>query len=231
MIHDMSDRPDPLRFQGRGPSAGRVVAFPRPGAQDLGLDDGSYSLDDFYVASTNQHDHSETIQLKVPKHVKALLNQFVRMEDIPAYRSANDVMRDALVHRLQYLQHEYESSTALQLWITMETTRTRLETIQAEMTAQRQLVDYFREVVELAVGDQDRAMLEVITASATEFIRAAREPHRSVVLEHLRRGYLALGMDDAGLQELAAEEAADRFDPTVEIHDTMAAAMAVDPPG
>lgn len=226
-VHDMGDAPDPLRFQGRGDQTNVRYIQPRgsssgaggSSSRDLGLDDGSYSPDDFYVASTNQHDHSETTQLKLPKHVKALANQFVNNEEIPAYRSVNDVIRDALVHRLQYLQHEYHASPALQLWITMETTRTRLETIQAEMIAQRQLVDYVREVVDQAVENRDPAMLELIATSGTEFVRTAREPHRGTVLDHLRMGFKSLGLDDAALQELAAEETADRFDPSVEIHE------------
>lgn len=221
-VHDMGDASDPLRFRAR--TAQTNVRYIRPedaqaGARDLGLDDGAYSPDDFYVASTNQHDHSETVQLKLPKHVKALANQFVNNEEIPAYRSVNDLVRDAMVHRMQYLQHEYHASPALQLWITMETTRTRLETIQAEMTAQRQLVDYVREVVEQAVENRDPAMLELIVTSGTEFVRAAREPHRSTVLDHLRMGYTALNLDDTALRELAAEEAADRWEPSVEIHE------------
>jgi hypothetical protein len=235
-IQDMGDTPDPLRFQGRGQASSNNVrhihtesASGRTNARELGLDDGAYSLDDFYVASTNQHDHSETIQLKLPKHVKALVNQFVGMEDLPALRSANDVVRDALVHRLHYLQHEYGASDALRLWITMETTRTRLETIHAEMIAQRQLVEYVREVVDQAVESRDPAMLELIATSGTEFVRSAREPHRSSVLEHLRMGYTALGMDDSALQELAGEETADPFDPTVELHDAMHDAMRGEP--
>lgn len=222
MIHDMGEERDPLRF-----AAGSNVRKLRD--QDLGLDDGGYALDRFYCASTNAHDHSETIQLKLPKHVKVLINQFVGNDELPAYRSVNDVVRDALVHRLQWIQDFYAASPALKAWIIMETTRNQLETIQAEMTAQRQLVEFFREVIDSAVADQDRTTMELITTTGTAMIQQAREPYRSQALEHLRRGYVALGMDDAALVEMVAEESADVFDPTVEIGQEMGRIMAADP--
>jgi hypothetical protein len=145
-----------------------------------------------------------------------------------ASTNAHDVVHGP-VHRLQWIQDFYAASPALKAWIIMETTRNQLETIQAEMTAQRQLVEFFREVIDSAVADQDRTTMELITTTGTAMIQQAREPYRSQALEHLRRGYVALGMDDAALVELVAEESADVFDPTVEIGQEMGRIMAADP--
>ena len=213
---DMGNAPDPLRSNVRPIRAGARGQAARVDAAELGLDDGKYSPDEFYCASTNEHDHSETIQLKLPKHVKAQLNELIRTGRVPAYRSPNDALRDGLVHRLHFLQHEYELPPALEFWVTTERTRARLETIQAEMAAQRQLVDHVREVVETAVQEQDRAMLEVIVTQVGDFIDVAREPHRGAVIEHLRVGYRSLGMNDAALAELAAVETGDGFDVSIE---------------
>lgn len=170
------------------------------------LDDGSYSPDAFYVASTNSHDHSETAQVKMPKHLKRLISQFIQDASIPAYKSANDVIRDALVHRLRYLATEYQQSGAMERWVTQETARQRLETIRAELESQRQLVEFARETTQVAVDEHDPTVLEEVALSMSEFLKVAREPHKSNVIEHLRVGFHALGMDMGLIEGLAGVE-------------------------
>lgn len=68
--------------------------------------DGSYSEKEFYVRSTNQHDHSESIRIRLPKEVLAQASEMVSSKKYNAYRTVADVVRDALVHRLHHLAEE-----------------------------------------------------------------------------------------------------------------------------
>jgi Arc/MetJ-type ribon-helix-helix transcriptional regulator len=68
--------------------------------------DNMYSTDEFYVRSTNAHDHSESIRVRLPKQVLGQASALVASKRYNAYRTVADVIRDALVHRLHYLANE-----------------------------------------------------------------------------------------------------------------------------
>ena len=67
-------------------------------------DVAGYGQDKFYVASTNGHDHSEQVRVKVPPGVAAAMGAAI--ESWPIYSSRNDFVRDAIVHRLHWLNEQ-----------------------------------------------------------------------------------------------------------------------------
>lgn len=57
-----------------------------------------YSPDKIYTRSTNGHDHSETLWVKVSPALMACIGEAI--EKVAGYRSKADVVRDALIHRM-----------------------------------------------------------------------------------------------------------------------------------
>lgn len=68
-----------------------------------GVKENSYSLDRFYVRATNDHDHSASVRLALPKDQLAIATKFVQMGVISEYRTVQDPIRDGLHHRLEWL--------------------------------------------------------------------------------------------------------------------------------
>lgn len=65
---------------------------------------GGYSPDDFYTFSVDQRGHGTTYHVKVPDAWVPMLQEV--KEQIVAYRTVHDLIRDALYHRLRYLLDE-----------------------------------------------------------------------------------------------------------------------------
>ena len=61
----------------------------------------AYSVTRFYTRATNAHDHSRNVQVPMPSDIHAEIMRWVGI--IPEYRSAQDVIRDAVRHRIQQL--------------------------------------------------------------------------------------------------------------------------------
>ncbi len=66
-----------------------------------------YSPDQFYTRSSDDHGHSVSLRVNLPKQHGALLNTL--RELYPNYRSHSDVVRDALLHRWRYLFQNSET--------------------------------------------------------------------------------------------------------------------------
>lgn len=170
------------------------------------FDDGSYDIEQFYVASTNRHDHSDSIALKLPKHVRVMINQFVAQQDIPAYKTANDLFRDAIVHRLHWLFTHYQAPERLQEWIEVETARASMDVIRAEFHAQDEVSEAVKEMIEIATARNDKSAMEEVVISCGPMLRRIKEPTRTDVIHRLRVGWVQLGMDLVDLEALLSND-------------------------
>lgn len=57
-----------------------------------------YAKDKIYTRSTNGHDHSETLYVKISPALAAVIAEAI--DKVDSYRSKADVVRDALIHRM-----------------------------------------------------------------------------------------------------------------------------------
>lgn len=66
----------------------------------------NYDADHVYVRSSDGHGNYEQLRnVKISPALAAVLHEVISRGDLPDYRSISDVVRDALVHRLWYIQH------------------------------------------------------------------------------------------------------------------------------
>jgi len=68
------------------------------------FEDSSYSLDDFYTRSVDSRGHKELTRLVLPPNVLSALTVIVQSGKVPAYRTVQDIIRDAIMHRLWWLE-------------------------------------------------------------------------------------------------------------------------------
>lgn len=67
---------------------------------------GGYDPRKFYTKATDSRGHRESINLKVSPAIARLLSEIVQSRAVPAYKTVGDVVRDAIVHRLHWLDEE-----------------------------------------------------------------------------------------------------------------------------
>jgi len=66
------------------------------------LKGAGYNIDDVYSHSTDDKGHYERVRVKLSPALEAMLAEIVTHD--PRYRTIEDVIRDALVHRVHYLR-------------------------------------------------------------------------------------------------------------------------------
>lgn len=91
--------------------------------------DQGYSSDKYYMDSSDERGHSVTITMNIPPELAARLAKIVESKMWP-HRSKGDIGRDALNHRLKYLEdHAPDPDTDLQLRIYLSKERRRMRQV------------------------------------------------------------------------------------------------------
>src|SRR3990167_1708695 len=62
-----------------------------------------YHPDKFYVSASDSRGHNQPLQVYIPPQVHAMIRGLIESKEFP-FRSNSDFVRDAIRHRLQYLQ-------------------------------------------------------------------------------------------------------------------------------
>lgn len=138
-----------------------------PGREAWKLDDGEYSVDRFYVQSTDGKGHGDEVRVRVPPYLASQLQAIFESRTFPKYRTVADIVRDAIYHRLRYLElrQHGEASDALKLIGFQERLRQN------------------REAFETAT-----ASVNALSQTVEELLRAGAEPRaRSLVADALEQ--------------------------------------------
>ncbi len=68
----------------------------------------AYDPDEFYCRASDKRGHSGQVYVRTPPEVMALVEQVMESKLFP-YRTYGDLMRDGLVHRVNYLRSKVEN--------------------------------------------------------------------------------------------------------------------------
>lgn len=139
-----------------------------------------YSRDNLYVKSTNKHDHSETVYVKVQPGTIAQIEELVRK--VPELRSRGDVIRNALYHDMAYWVTVLEDDD-LGRWLNTEMMQAQADMAQQELISLAKLVDSWRTNIQLARNAGDKDALERLYEQLKQQAEQIREPYSSRLIE------------------------------------------------
>ena len=139
-----------------------------------------YSRDNLYVKSTNKHDHSETVYVKVQPGTIAQIEELVRK--VPELRSRGDVIRNALYHDMAYWVTVLEDED-LGRWLNTEMMQAQADMAQQELISLAKLVDSWRTNIQLARNAGDKDALERLYEQLKQQAEQIREPYSSRLIE------------------------------------------------
>jgi hypothetical protein len=71
-----------------------------------------YSIDTFYTRSTDGRGNYEQMRFKMSGQLHSAITRMIKDEKFPSLNSVADVMRDALIHRLVYINKNYDQLAA-----------------------------------------------------------------------------------------------------------------------
>lgn len=163
---------------------------------DWGTEIGGYDVSRFYTRATDGQGHKESIHVKIPPYIARLMAELVESGAVPAYRTSGDIVRDALVHRLHwldeqgYLRGSREARTLLRLQVAMQQ---RLDQEHNHQTYLRQIEQTAATARSLALMgpegvEQARSMVEQMleAVAAVDDSPFWRERYRQALEEILK---------------------------------------------
>lgn len=95
-----------------------------------------YSADRFYTDATDKHGVSAKMQITIPPSLHGEISELIASRNVPNYRTMADFGRDAVFHRLKYLEQHYELTPALEQLIL------RMQTVNESIAALRRDDDF-----------------------------------------------------------------------------------------
>lgn len=147
-----------------------------------------YASHKFYISSTDKHHNSERVRtsdqatIRVPPFVWALIAKWVDDERTP-YRTAQDLIRDAVVHRLHQLQ-ELSESIPDATWRGMRL-QAEMARRASEASRYKESIVQIREMMQTAWNDGDLDLYAELTKDAEHLVKEIPEPYSSMLKEFL----------------------------------------------
>lgn len=173
-----SKRPEPLgkRIGQSETEAGRIK--------------DEYDLSNFYISSTDKHHNNERLRvnkenntIRVPTFVWALVAKWVDEDQTP-YRSAADLVRDAVVHRIHQLQ-ELADAPPDATWRGMRLQAEMYRKV-AEATRYKESVAAIKQMMSTAWSDGDIKLYNELHADAKQLVEEIPSPHKDDLESYLR---------------------------------------------
>lgn len=135
-----------------------------------------YSEDRFYTKSSDQRGHSQMLRVWLPQGIDAQV--YAAVNDIPQYRTVQDFVRDAIVHRLEYLQKRYKISKAMQRLLDLERSRAESERRSAEVDTMTAAIDEVAAALTKTWEAGDYALFAQEIDEAEALIDQLRDPYQ-----------------------------------------------------
>jgi hypothetical protein len=158
--------------------------------EDWGTETIGYSEYNFYTNAVDKKGHGTVAHTKYPDYMLAVVSEIVQSKEIPQYRTQGDVMRDALFHRLVWLDKNKGNvrnipnlSRLVQIMISKEIALNRAR----EAKELNDLVKQVKETCEMLYNFADYSELKETIEEQRERLKEAeiRDPYRKRIVEIL----------------------------------------------
>lgn len=132
----------------------------------------------FYTKSTNAHNHGAELRVRVPQGIDSQV--YAAVADVPEYRNRQDFIRDAIVHRLEYIQKRYNVSEEGRRMLELERMRADSERRANDIALMQETIADLGQKLENAWAAEDYGMLAAELVEASEYLLDyLREPYTS----------------------------------------------------
>lgn len=102
------------------------------------VDGSDYREDRFYVRSVDDRGHGVKMNIRIPQGIDTMMHKAVA--DLPNYHTMHDLIRDAVMHRLHYIQQRHIIDLDMQ-------TLLDVEALKADDYRQDQIIAGYRDAI------------------------------------------------------------------------------------
>lgn len=147
------------------------------------LSEGDYDEKNIYTRATDDSGHKETFHTPVPPLLFAQVNQLAN--DIPWYRSPQDLVRDAIVHRVRWLTENQDDPELRRLFIPI-LMDANIAYEEEKQAANEAAVERLKKALQTSVVKQDESLREKVLEWAEGQVDEFREPYRSEIRKTIK---------------------------------------------
>jgi hypothetical protein len=123
-----------------------------------GSKEDGYNVGQFYTDSSDHRGHNVSTKVTLPPEVSGQISEVVQSGQVPQYRTANDLIRDAIVHRLHWLNENVFDDDHLRSVLTFEMMTTVQENYVQEIGRRNDFIERTLETL-TTLEANDRQML------------------------------------------------------------------------
>lgn len=149
------------------------------------VDDRKYREDRFYTRSVNADGHGERMQLRVPQGIDSQMHAAVG--EVPEYKTINDLIRDSVIHRLEFLQKRYNLGDGARRILELERIRSDMSKQNQETETMQEAVDDLDGTLQRLWDKQDYGMMREVLSTGGEMFEWLRDPYKGKALAVLER--------------------------------------------
>lgn len=165
-----------------------------------------YDIDKFYIRSTDGRGHSENVQAKLSPAMIGELNELIHTRELP-YRTVQDFIRDACVHRARYISELVKTGKAAELsfgkLVAAEAKLTQIEQRAERRRLGQRVLDAtaveFKELIDAGKRSDAWDLVEEFCELADEWADETVYRHMSQAVENWR---MALKQQTVGSGQL-----------------------------
>lgn len=135
-----------------------------------------YSPDRIYNRATDGKGHKENVLCPVPPSILHEIQALVASKVFPEYRTTQDFIRDAIVHRAKYVSERIKSGVLAKA-VDDEIMLSVLARERADRKAKQTIINGFQEEFRDCVLARDRARLADLVQNAFDFADQLPDPY------------------------------------------------------
>lgn len=142
-------------------------------------DTDNYAEGNFYVKSTDGKGHKDKIQVSVPPGLFALAMEITHKSELPDYKTVQDFVRDAMMHRAHFLMTQYAPDDAARQRIRLEMYQATIEAMDRELDNYKNAIQRTEAALDRARLTRDTRLLNMTLNSIEIEVSEWRDPYRS----------------------------------------------------
>jgi len=144
-----------------------------------------YSLETYYTAGVDAQGHGAMLRAQVPPDIAAKVQALVENPSHPAYQTAADVLRDALVHRLAWIaEHHPDPVERERILATIRGLHVQQLIIDARRSTELydKVLSHARDTASHLLERGDVIGVHHIVATLREWGASVREPYAAIAI-------------------------------------------------
>lgn len=143
------------------------------------LENDTYDPSKFYVRSVDKNGHKESFYVTMPPIWHGIVNEIARSDKYPDYRSVQDLVRDALIHRIHYLNTEYQPDDRMKRIVGQEMYLASLDGIRREAELLDQILSDCDNTLDIIRRTEEPSLKRRLIDSAYVQMEDLPEPYKT----------------------------------------------------